>query len=115
MDMDNQSILDHQDWKTVVLRSKKKDTEKNKVPRKSGTRLQKFEKMADNDELKHKKVDQAMKTKVQQGRLALKLTQKQLAQRCNVQEQVIKDIESGKANYNPRDMNKIKRVLNIKH
>ena len=26
--MDNQSILDHQDWKTVVLRSKKKDTEK---------------------------------------------------------------------------------------
>ena len=113
--MDIQSILEHQDWKTVVLRSKKKDTEKKKVPHKSGTRLQKFEKMAENDELKHKKIDQSMKTKIQQARASLKLTQKQLAQRCNIQEQVIKDIESGKANYNPKDMNKIKRVLHIKN
>ena len=48
------------------------------------------------------------------ARTAKSLTQKQLASSINLPQQVISDIESGKALYNPQHISKIKRLLKLK-
>ena len=108
--------LQHQDWTTVTLNSKKtKATKASTSPKLSQAqqRDNKLLKKADNDELKHDKVPQELRTKIIQTRASLKWKQKDLAQKCNFPVTVINEIESGKAIYNPQHINKIKRVLKI--
>ena len=109
-----ESLLDHQDWKEIVIGKKSKSpkiTEKNKNP--ENTKLLKIEKKADNDELKHDKITKELRTKIQQGRASKGLTQKQLANNVNLPLQKITEIENGKAIYNHKDINKIKRYLSL--
>jgi len=47
------------------------------------------------------------------ARTAKSLTQKQLASSINLSLQIISDIESGKALYNPQHISKIKRYLKL--
>ena len=110
--------LDHQDWNTIVVK-KKQDPEKVAAGLKcnknhEGQKLLKLEKKADNDELKHDKITNELRVKIQQGRSSKGLTQKQLANNINMPLQKIQEIESGKAIYNAQDINKIKRFLKIK-
>jgi ribosome-binding protein aMBF1 (putative translation factor) len=111
----DENILNHQDWKTIVLKSKNKSNLDRKSPCKKsgGSRIVKIEKMAMNDDLKHKKIDNELKNIIQKKRCEKKLTQAALAKQINVNISVIRDIESGKSNYNPKDINKIKKFLNI--
>ncbi|GLB35155.1 putative multiprotein bridging factor 1 [Lyophyllum shimeji] len=51
---------------------------------------------------------------IQDGRTALKLSQKDLAQKVNEKPSVIQDYESGKAIPNPQVLGKLERVLGIK-
>ena len=109
--------LEHQDWKQVIIKQKNSKTESVKVP---STKLSvkqqsdiKLLKQADNDELKHKKVPPEIRKQIQQKRGALKWTQKQLAQKVNLQVSIINDIETGKATYNPQHITKIKRILKL--
>ena len=109
--------LDHQDWKQVIIKQKNSKTESVKVP---STKLSdkqqsdiKLLKQVENDDLKHKKVPPEIRKQIQQKRGQLTWTQKDLAQRCNFQVSIINDIETGKANYNPQHITKIKRILNI--
>ncbi len=106
--------LQHQDWTTVTLNSKK-TTVPTTTPKLSQAqqRDNKLMKKANNDELKHDKVPQELRTKIIQKRASLKWKQKDLAQKCNFPVTVINDIESGKAIYNPQHINKIKRVLKL--
>ena len=106
--------LQHQDWTTVTLNSKK-TTVPTTTPKLSQAqqRDNKLMKKANNDELKHDKVPQELRTKIIQKRASLKWKQKDLAQKCNFPVTVINEIESGKAIYNPQHINKIKRVLKI--
>ena len=109
-----ESLLDHQDWKQVVVgkkKSKSKSPKKKKNP--ENRKLLKLEKKADNDELKHDKITKELRTKIQQGRASKGLTQKQLANNVNLPLQKITEIENGKAIYNHKDINKIKRYLKI--
>ena len=107
-----ESLLNHQDWKQIVIGKKKsKSPEKNKNP--ENTKLLKLEKKADNDELKHDKITKELRTKIQQGRASKGLTQKQLANNVNLPLQKIQEIENGKAIYNHKDINKIKRYLRL--
>ena len=109
--------LDHQDWNTVTLKSKKTIKQENKQNTKKLSQAQqrdnKLLKKAENDELKHDKVPQELRTKIIQKRASLKWKQKDLAQKCNFPVTVINEIESGKAIYNPQHINKIKRILKI--
>ena len=107
-----ESLLDHQDWKQVVVGKKKSKSpkKKNKNP---DTNLLKLEKKAENDELKHDKITKELRTKIQQGRASKGLTQKQLANNVNLPLQKITEIENGKAIYNHKDINRIKRYLKI--
>ena len=114
--LDNQ--LDHQDWKQVIIKkkdSKNTGTNTNTKTKKLSDKQQtdiKLLKQVENDELKHKKVPPEVRKQIQQKRGALKWTQKQLAQKCNLQVSIINDIETGKATYNPQHITKIKRALN---
>ncbi|KAG5341054.1 Multiprotein-bridging factor 1 [Termitomyces sp. J132] len=51
---------------------------------------------------------------IQDGRMALKLSQKDLAQKVNEKPSVIQDYESGKAVPNTQVLGKLERVLGIK-
>ena len=113
--------LEHQDWKQVIIKkTDSKTTGSNTISNTLSTKLSdkqqsdiKLLKQADNDELKHKKVSPEIRKQIQQKRGALKWTQKQLAQKCNLQVSIINDIETGKATYNPQHITKIKRTLKI--
>ena len=111
------NTLDHQDWTTVTLKTKKTIKQENKQTTKKLSQAQqrdnKLLKKAENDELKHDKVPQELRTKIIQKRASLKWKQKDLAQKCNFPVTVINEIESGKAIYNPQHINKIKRILKL--
>jgi len=113
-----EQILDHQDWKTLVVKKSNKKEDENKKPSKkmddTTQKLMKVERKADNDELKHDTYTKEFRLAMVQKRTkTLNMTQKQLATRLNMPEKTIKDIESGKAIYNAGHYNKIKRVLKI--
>ena len=113
---DNISHLDHQDWKTLIIHNKKNNKVKNNNKNKIDANTQKLisiEKKADNDNLKHDKIPNDLRIKIQQARSSKGLTQKQLANQINIPLQKISEIESGKAIYNSKDINKIKRFLKL--
>jgi len=108
--------LDHQDWNTIVVKkNKNKDKDKVESNKKNTTdvKAKKLEKKVEDDDLKHKKIPNDLKQKIIVGRCSKKMTQKELAQKCNFPLQVINDIECGKAIYNHVHINKIKRILKI--
>ena len=101
-----------------IVIKKKRDPDKvpanlNKKKNIENKKLLKIEKKADNDELKHDKITKELRTKIQQGRASKGLTQKQLANNVNLPLQKITEIENGKAIYNHKDINKIKRYLSL--
>ena len=109
--------MEHQNWETFIIHckdKKKKGNVNETKPEKQLTKSQKIEKMEKEDNLKHKKIDKELSKKIQQSRLSKGWTQKQLAQKINVNQNIINDIESGKAIYNGQHIGKLKRLLNIK-
>lgn len=111
----------HQDWKTVVMKPAKAATqiqvqpkEQNATTTLGGKPAWKIEKQVDSDVGKPVNYVSAETARaIIGGRTAAKLTQKQLAQRLNIPEKDIKDIESGKAVENKGLVARIKRVLNM--
>ena len=113
--MDYEKILDHQDWSTITVNNKPKPNN-NKVSTRisnEAQKLNKIEKKVDEGDLKHKKIDNDLRVKIIQSRNSKGLNQKQLANKVNFPVSVISDIESGKAIYNDKQINKIKRFLKI--
>lgn len=109
-----------QDWEPVIFKSKKPLAKKPSgssapvtMSGATGKPAFKIEQMVDSEsggsmiQLVSQKDAQA----VIQGRVAKKWSQKQLAQALNVQEKVIKDIESRKVAENKALLGRIKRVL----
>jgi putative transcription factor len=107
--------LDHQDWKTIVVKKPKENVKntKKKVNNDSQKKIS-VEKKAEEGNLEQKKYTLELRQSIMKGRSAKSLTQKQVAQSTNLPLQVISDIESGKGVYNPQHVNKIKRFLKLK-
>lgn len=114
--------MQHQDWETVIINKTK--PKQNVTERKTTTVTTtasqkpawKIEKMVDSDEGKPiNLISSDASRAIIAGRVAAKLTQKQLAQQLNISEKEIKDIESGKAVENRLLLSKIKRRLNIEN
>jgi len=110
--------LDHQDWKQVIIRTSETQKEEEKKSSKKLSLEQqkdiKLMKQVEEGNLQHKKVPPEIRKQIQHKRGELKWTQKQLAQKINLQVSVINDIETGKAMYNPQHITKIRRALGIK-
>ena len=115
--------MDHQDWKTVVVRKKKGsinnsvNNPKQKVVGFNAGKNSKnkvdinTKKLAESEELKHNYVPKEVAKEIQQLRQAKDLTIKELANKLNMNKQDLVNIEQGKAIYNKALITKIKRSL----
>jgi ribosome-binding protein aMBF1 (putative translation factor) len=111
--------MHQQDWDVVTFKKKENQVIKNKQAVTSTSSvtnkpLWKIEAQIDSDSGKPLQyistIDSQM---VIQGRIAMKLTQKDLACRLNIQTKDIQEIESGKALENKLILSKIKKIFNI--
>ena len=111
--------MQHQDWKAVVLKNINivpKNVPKNIVKKDELTRstVNPSVKLDENDEvLKIKYVSKDISQLVINGRIAKKLTRKDLANKLNLKEDIITNIETGKAIYDGDQIARIKKILNL--
>ena len=108
-----ESILDHQDWKSIIIRKSKPKSVSHTITKVSDPN-HKLDKKIEEGNLEHAKITIELRKSIQQGRQSMNITQKQLANKINLPVSVVNDIESGRAIYNHTQINKIKRVLKIK-
>ena len=115
--------MHHQDWEPVILQKKQSKTLTNndmrngkfQVRTKKSESAQKMHKIdSETENFTIKKISKKVSQEIQKGRLAKKLSQKQLAQAVNVTPKVINEMESGKSQPNEAVKRKIARYLNIK-
>ena len=113
----------HQDWEPVILQKKQSKTLTNndmrngafQVRTKKNEAAQKLHKIdSETENFAVKKISSKVSKEIQKGRLAKKLSQKQLANAVNVTPKVINEMESGKSQPNDAVKRKIARYLNIK-
>lgn len=116
--------MEHQDWEQYIVHckgdNKHLNNKEKEVKKKKNNGVNEFlkdkklEKKVEEGVLKHDKVNKDLCKKIQQQRLSMGFTQKDLANKLSIQVSVINDIECGKAKYNPQQILKIKRILKIK-
>jgi ribosome-binding protein aMBF1 (putative translation factor) len=109
--------MEHQDWSPVIF---KKKPEKISIPDSpqtisstSSKPAWKIEKMIDEG-IQLLKVSKEDSKIIIAGRINMKLSQKDLATRLNMQIKDIQEIENGKAIENKQVLSKIKKFLNVK-
>jgi ribosome-binding protein aMBF1 (putative translation factor) len=110
-------MANHQDWETVVFKSKAKPAEGEPVrkPQVVGSPIAKIERMDNSDEkLSIKMIDSKVVEIIKKRRCELKLSQKELANKTQVPEAIIKNLEQGKEKHNPPLLTKLQRGLGIK-
>ena len=116
-------MYNHQDWSTVVLKKKSNEpdvkivskNDKQSISSVANKPMWKLEKQIDSVDsgkpLTYVSRDDAQK--IIAGRIAMKFTQKDLANRLNMQLKEIQDIENCKALENKLILSKIKRILQL--
>jgi len=108
------NTLDHQDWKTIIIKKPKENVKNSKKKvNNDSQKIISVEKKAEGGDLKQKKITLEFRQEIMKARTTKSLTQKQLASSINLPLQIISDIESGKALYNPQHISKIKRFLKL--
>lgn len=113
------SNQDHQDWKPVVF--KKTDNNKSKEEKStvatSSSSLSSvgvYKASGDEDTKKTKYISKNTSQAITNARCEKKMTQKELAQKCNMDVSIINEIERGACVYNATHVNKIQSVLGVK-
>ena len=113
----------HQDWKPVIFNKKsttaKKSTTVTKVSKGNVNSNNKFsgtgKKLVDDNEVKRiPTVGLEIGKQIQAARCAKKMTQKELAQKMNMQPTVVQLHENGKATRNNGLLAKFERALGVK-
>jgi ribosome-binding protein aMBF1 (putative translation factor) len=106
--------MSHQDWTPVTFQKKQQSTAP-KVPTTTSTAPKvKLDEEGNEIIKKVKTVTKEMSLIVSTARTAQSMTQKELAQKCNIDAKIVNDIEKGGCVYNAEHCNKIARVLNVK-
>ena len=111
------SMSHHQDWTPVVFNKKSndgKDTEKEKPSLSSLSNVGIYKAASDDDIKKTKYVSKSTSQAIMSARSEKKMTQKELAQKCNMDVSIINEIERGACVYNATHVNKIQSVLGVK-
>lgn len=107
---------DHQDWKPVVF--KKSDSNNKSKEEKSTTSslssVGVYKASGDDDVKKTKYILKNTSQAIISARCEKKMTQKELAQKCNMEVSIINEIERGVCVYNATHVNKIQSVLGVK-
>jgi ribosome-binding protein aMBF1 (putative translation factor) len=106
--------MEHQDWKAIVLKPAAPVIVKNIVEKKKPIENSSI-KINENDEvIQIKKVPKEISQLITNARIAKKLSRKDLANQLNFKQDIIDDIETGKAIYNGNQIAKIKKYLGVK-
>ena len=109
--------MSDQDWTPVVFKKKSKDEKDkpNSTPSTSSLSNVGIYKAASDDEMKKTKyVSKNTSQAIMNARSEKKMTQKELAQKCNMDVSIINEIERGTCVYNATHVNKIQSVLGVK-
>jgi putative transcription factor len=112
--------MSHQDWTPVVFNKKSndgKDTGKPTSSSSSSSSLSNvgvYKAASDDDVKKTKYVSKTTSQAIMSARTEKKMTQKELAQKCNMDVSIINEIERGTCVYNATHLNKIQSVLGVK-
>lgn len=113
-----QAVPDCQDWTPVVLNKRtaaaKPPMQKESTTTSSLANVGVYKAASDDDVKKTKYVSKATSDAVKTARCEKKLTQKELAQKCNMDAAIISEIERGGGVYNAAHINKIQTVLGVK-
>ena len=110
-------VPDCQDWTPVVFKKKSNVTTNPKTktgPESSLENVGVYAAASDDDAKKTKYVAKSTSDAVRIARCEKKLTQKELAQKCNMDAAIISEIERGGCVYNPTHINKLQSVLGTK-
>ena len=119
--------MSHQDWEPVVFKKsstqqqrsgnvesiKKADSgNRQNVPQGNTYKLDNID--SSETKLSLKMIDSRAVEAVKRKRCDLKITQKELANKAQVPETVIKSLENGKEQHNPQLLTKLQRALGVK-
>ena len=111
------SVPDCQDWTPVVLNKRTAANVPKESAPKSAPSLANvgvYKAASDEDVKKTKYVSKATSDAVKTARCEKKLTQKELAQKCNMDAAIVNEVERGGGVYNAAHINKIQSVLGVK-
>tara|TARA_B110000971_G_C20000826_1_gene496740 strand:+ start:1617 stop:1934 length:318 start_codon:yes stop_codon:yes gene_type:complete len=105
--------MSHQDWTPQILNKSKAPLITDIIAKEKNV-LNPSVKLDENDEvIKIKTVPKDTSTMITNARNLRKLTRKDLANKLNLKEDIITNIETGKAIYDGNQIAKIKRFLGI--
>jgi putative transcription factor len=114
--------MSHQDWTPVVFNKKSNDGKDTGKPSSSSSSSSSsslsnvgvYKAASDDDVKKTKYVSKNTSQAIMSARTEKKMTQKELAQKCNMDVSIINEIERGACVYNATHVNKIQSVLGVK-
>jgi putative transcription factor len=109
--------MSHQDWTPVVFNKKSNDAGKPPSSSSSSSSLSNvgvYKAASDDDVKKTKYISKNTSQAIMSARSEKKMTQKELAQKCNMDVSIINEIERGACVYNATHVNKIQSVLGVK-
>jgi putative transcription factor len=110
-------VPDCQDWTPVVFKKKSNIMINPGLMPGTGSSLENvgiYKAASDEDTKKTKYVAKPTSDAVRTARCEKKLTQKELAQKCNMDAAIISEIERGGGVYNATHINKLQSVLGTK-
>ena len=123
-DQKEKKVPDCQDWTTVTFNKRVSTPNHSNNPNNSNTtkpattsslaNVGIYKAESDDDAQKTKYVSKATSDAVKTSRCEKKLTQKELAQKCNMDAAIISEVERGGGVYNAAHINKIQTVLGVK-
>ena len=107
---------DHQDWKPVVFKKSDNKSKEGKLitAASSLSSVGVYKASGDDDVKKTKYISKNTSQAITNARCEKKMTQKELAQKCNMEVSIINEIERGVCVYNATHVNKIQSVLGVK-
>ena len=111
------TVPDCQDWTPVVLKKRVENPKPIATTAPSASSLANvgiYKAASDDDTKKTKYVSKATSDAIKTARCEKKLTQKELAQKCNMDAAIINEIERGVSVYNAAHINKIQAALGVK-
>ncbi len=104
--------MEHQDWNTVTIRGKSAPKTTQTVAKRNpeAERLAKVER---EDFVKTKTLSHDSRIALQQARLALQKTQKEIDQMCSFPSNTMSAFESGRSTPNGNQLNTLNRILKV--
>ena len=125
-DPKDQNVPDCQDWTTVTFNKRVGSTNNTNNTNNTSNSIHKpattsslanvgiYKAASDDDTKRTKYVGKATSDAVKTARCEKKLTQKELAQKCNMDAAIISEVERGGGVYNAAHINKIQSALGVK-